>query len=74
MTGDDPRWLDWQREHAEALSALQETQRAYHRTMAGCAFAPIDNVSPGEIQKEALEALEAARLHLDEVRARRPNT
>ena len=75
MTGDDPRWLDWQREHAEALAALQEAQRAYHRTMAGRAFATqAANVSPGEIQKEALDALEAARLRLDEVRARRPNT
>ena len=75
MTVHDPRWVDWQRKHAEALAALQETQRAYHRTIAGRAFTtPTDNLSSGEIQKEALEALEAARLHLDEVRARRPNT
>lgn len=66
-------WLDWQREHASALAALQEAQRAYHRTIAGSAFAsPTEGPSPVEIQKESLAALEAARRHLDEVRARQP--
>jgi hypothetical protein len=32
------RWLDWQREHAAALEALQQAERAYHRTIAGSAF------------------------------------
>ena len=28
----EPRdWLEWQRDHAAALAALQEAQRAYHR-------------------------------------------
>ena len=26
-------WLDWQRAHAVALAALQDAQRAYHRTV-----------------------------------------
>jgi hypothetical protein len=66
-------WLAWQREHAEALAALQEAQRAYHRTIAGSAFAsPIEGPSPVEMQKESLETLEAARQHLDDVRGRQP--
>ena len=80
-SGDSPesaqarlqRWLDWQREHAAALEALQQAERAYHRTIAGSAFAsPADGVSAIEMQKESLDAVEAARVRLDEVRARKP--
>jgi len=67
------RWLDWQREHAAALEALQQAERAYHRTIAGSAFAnPAEGPSAIELQKESLEAVEAARLRLDDVRSRRP--
>ncbi len=67
------RWLDWQREHAEALEALQRAERAYHRTIAGSAFAsPTEGPSPHEMQKESLDAVEAARVRLDDVRARKP--
>jgi hypothetical protein len=67
------RWLEWQREHAEALEALQQAERAYHRTIAGSAFAsPTEGPSPIEMQKESLDAVEAARVRLDEIRARRP--
>lgn len=67
------RWLDWQREHAAALDALQQAERAYHRTIAGSAFASAsDGAATIEWQKESLEAVEAARIRLDEVRARRP--
>ena len=67
------RWLDWQAEHTAALEALQTAEAAYHRTIAGSAFAsPTEGPSPIEMQKESLEALEAARVRLDEVRARRP--
>jgi hypothetical protein len=66
-------WKAWQREHTAALEALQEAQRAYHRTIAGSAFAsPTEGVSAIEMQKESLEVLEAARVRLDEVRARKP--
>ena len=66
-------WLDWQREHAEALHALQQAERAYHRTIAGSAFSSTsEGPSPIELQKESLEAVEAARIRLDEIRARRP--
>src|SRR5690349_18694921 len=33
------RWLEWQHEHAQALDALQQAERAYHRVIAGSAFA-----------------------------------
>ena len=67
------RWLEWQREHAAALEVLQQAQRAYHRTIAGSAFAsPTEGPSPVEMQKESLDAVEAARVRLDEIRARQP--
>jgi hypothetical protein len=67
------RWRQWQREHAAALEALQEAQRAYHRTIAGSAFAsPIEGPSATELQKESLDAVEAARVRLDEIRQREP--
>ena len=68
------RWLEWQREHTAALEALQQAERAYHRTIAGSAFAnPTEGLTAIELQKESLDALEAARLRLDEIRARRPD-
>jgi hypothetical protein len=68
------RWLQWQGEHAAALEELQRAERAYHRTIAGSAFAsPTEGPSAIELQKESLEAVEAARVRLDEVRARRPD-
>lgn len=73
MTAMSEPWLAWQREHTAALEALQEAQRAYHRTIAGSAFAsPTEGPSAIEMQKEALDAVEAARVRLDEVRARKP--
>ena len=67
------QWLDWQREHAAALEALQQAERAYHRTIAGSAFVSSDEgPSAIEMQKESLDAVEAARVRLDEIRARRP--
>jgi hypothetical protein len=66
-------WLEWQHEHAAALDALQQAERAYHRTLAGGAFAnPAEGPSQIEIQKESLDAVEAARVRLDEIRARKP--
>ncbi len=66
-------WIDWQQEHSAALEALLNAERAYHRTIAGSAFAsPIEGPSPVEMQKESLAAVEAARVRLDEVRARKP--
>jgi len=66
-------WLEWQHEHAAALEELQRIERAYHRTIAGSAFAsPTEGPTALELQKESLEALEAARARLDEIRARKP--
>jgi hypothetical protein len=69
------RWLEWQADHAEALVDLQRAERAYHRTIAGSAFAgPSEGPTAIELQKESLDVLEAARIRLDEIRARRPAT
>lgn len=66
-------WLEWQHEHTAALEALQRAERAYHRTIAGSAFAnPTEGPSALELQKESLDAVEAARIRLDEIRARKP--
>jgi hypothetical protein len=40
MIRPDDKWLEWQRDHAEALAALQEAQRAYHRTVVAAAGPP----------------------------------
>ena len=65
------RWLEWQGEHARALEALQEAERAYHRAVASAAFAGAD----AQIveTKPSRAAMDAARNNLDDVRARRPN-
>src|SRR4051812_7772288 len=56
-------WLEWQSEHRTALGALQSAERAYHRTIAGSAFAsPVEGPTAIELQKEALAAVEAARV------------
>jgi hypothetical protein len=65
-------WLAWQREHQEALAALQEAERAYQRLVAGRLVASPDDPSLGELEAAALERLEEARARLDEVRERRP--
>lgn len=67
------QWLEWQSEHTSALDALQRAEHAYHRTIAGSAFAsPTEAPSAVELQKESLDQVEAARIRLDEVRARKP--
>jgi hypothetical protein len=67
------QWIEWQHEHAGALADLQQAERAYHRTIAGSAFAsPLEGPSAVELQKDSLEQVEAARIRLDQVRARRP--
>jgi hypothetical protein len=108
----EPReaWLEWQRQHAEALAALQDAQRAYHRTVVERALAsrrhsgagslssvvdgqqsvagqqraadrtqsttgPSSNASPATSAtnvQQALAAVDAARVRLDAVRARKP--
>jgi hypothetical protein len=67
------RWLEWQAEHAAALEDLQRAEHEYHRTVAGSAFAgSIEGPSAVEMQKESLDAVEAARARLDDVRGRKP--
>jgi hypothetical protein len=71
----DDAFIAWQHEHAAALAELQEAQRAYHRTVAATAFqASTEEPSAEEMRRASLEALDAARIKLDEVRGRRPQT
>jgi hypothetical protein len=76
MNEPSQAWLEWHREHEEALAALQVAQHAYHRTVANSAFAGAADgpsvAENAEMQQDSLEALEAARLCLDEIRARKP--
>jgi hypothetical protein len=67
------QWLEWQDAHAAALDALQRAERAYHRTIASSAFAsPVEGPPALELQKASLHEVEAARVRLDEIRARKP--
>ena len=65
----------WQREHAAALADLQDAQRVYHRTVATTAFqGAAEEPTVEEMRRASLDALDAARLRLDAVRARRPKS
>ena len=66
------RWLQWQAEHAQGLEALQQAERVYHRAMADAAFSQTPEAAAEE-RRTALDAMNAARTHLDETRLRRPN-
>ena len=67
------QWLEWQSDHAAALDVLQQAERAYHRVIAGSAFAnPASGPTAVELQRESLAAVEAARIRLDEIRGRKP--
>lgn len=63
-------WLEWQQAHAEALRALQDAERAYHRVV-GSAFAAAGD-GPAAERRASLAVLDAARAALDAIRARRP--
>lgn len=65
------RWLEWQHEHTHALGSLQEAERVYHRAVAGAAFSSAD--AQLVETKASRVAVDTARNHLDDVRARRPN-
>jgi hypothetical protein len=65
-------WLGWQAEHGRALDVLQQAERAYHRAVAGHAFAGSEQPAAGEVQRGLLEHVDTARRALDFVRARRP--
>lgn len=66
------QWLRWQFDHEQALSALQQAERAYHRAVADHAFASADE-APASSRRQLLEAIEAAKMRLDVARARRPS-
>ena len=65
------RWLEWQRNQEDALTALQTAEQAYHRAIAGSGFAS-GLAEATEIQQEALQRIEEARLRLEEIRQSQP--
>ncbi len=65
------RWLEWQRDHHDALTTLQAAQQAYHRAIAGSAFSS-GLAEATELQHEALQRIEEARLRLEDVRQSQP--
>ena len=72
---DDPkaRWRRWEIEHQAAVEALRNAEEGYQRVIAGSAFLSAgEDPSPVEVQHDALNRLEEARRHLDEVRQARP--
>ncbi len=66
------RWLQWQHEHAQALEALQQAERVYHRAMTDAAFSTQTDSGSADAARASLESVDAARTYLDDVRARRP--
>jgi len=68
------KWLEWQSDHAAALEALQEAERAYHRARASHMLASdTDRSSAGQERTECLERVALARERLDDIRSRRPD-
>ncbi|HEY6509669.1 MAG TPA: hypothetical protein VIY56_16720, partial [Vicinamibacterales bacterium] len=67
------RWLRWQSDHTEAMRVLQDRERDYHRAVTGTAFETAASDPLGAEQRRiALDQVDSARRHLDEVRASRP--
>ena len=70
-------WGEWRRDHAAALAALQDAQRAYHRRAVNreglAASSQQSPVESSEMAVAALKALNEARVRLDEVRSRMPS-
>jgi hypothetical protein len=78
VSGTSDAWSEWRRDHAAALAALQDAQRAYHRdTMQSAVSSQQSAVgsqqSALESRTVAIKALNAARVRLDEVRSRMPS-
>lgn len=66
------RWLEWQRDHEDALRALQTAEQTYHRAIAGSAFAS-GLAEATEVQQEALQRIEEARRRLEQIRQNQPD-
>ncbi len=63
---DQPDWIAWQRDHTDALQALQDAQRVYHRAASERAFAAADETVARQA-RQALQLVDLARRCLDEV-------
>ena len=65
------RWLQWQRDHEDALAALQAAEQTYYRAIAGSAFAS-GLAEATEMQQEASQRIEEARVRLEDIRQNQP--
>jgi hypothetical protein len=65
-------WVRWQHAHGEALATLQRAEQAYHRLRTEHAFADPPTDAVERASGDLLAAIDAARAHLDVIRARRP--
>ena len=65
------RWLEWQSEHT-AFECSAARRAGVPPEIAGGAFANSAEGPTVEMQRDALEAVEATRIRLDAIRARKP--
>ncbi|MDP1571347.1 MAG: hypothetical protein Q8L86_15235 [Vicinamibacterales bacterium] len=65
-------WLEWHRDHAATLEALQAAEGAYDRLTAERTFGLVETDEARRARREALARLEALGRHLAEVRHRQP--
>lgn len=64
-------WLEWQRAHTTALTALQSASSVYHR-LAADRFGTVDEDARRAAVREALQRVDQLRQELDDVRGRKP--
>jgi hypothetical protein len=64
-------WLEWQRAHTMALTALQAAENVYHR-LAADRFSTVDDDARRAAVREALVRVDDLRRELDDVRGRKP--
>lgn len=65
------RWLEWQRAHTSALSALQAAESVYHK-LAADRFGTADEESRRLAVRDALIRVDDLRRDLDTVRGQKP--
>jgi hypothetical protein len=64
-------WLEWQRAHTTALTALQAAESVYHR-LAADRFGTMDDDAPRAAVREAPVRVDDSRRELDNVRGQKP--
>jgi hypothetical protein len=65
-------WLEWHRDHAASLDALQAAQGTYDRLTAERAFGVLETEEARRSRRDALARVDALARHLAEIRVRQP--